>query len=175
MYHWIGIFHIVFFPTMICLFLVCAPRKYHAYIFVYSLLALLGWVVFQDECWISYLYKSWRNPSYRLGDSSTMQDIVEVYQRPMYIGNMAFLYALLLCYFVVYDIVPFVTAASVGIAASLYFSALYWGSSGIYGNGKHMFRTNPALKNLFTLLKFPYAVFLICTSLNIVFHTNIWT
>jgi hypothetical protein len=126
---------------------------------------------------ISFAYKKLNDPSYSLGDTIELKDIMDVYTylgiehnvSSIYISilkNMqTVLYFMFILYLFTYSIVPASKLIIFSVLLFLYLSVLYFGSSGKYGNGKNLFDTNEHLRTIFDILKIPYATILLYIAL----------
>ena len=177
MYLWIGFVHMLISPLIPILCILLVPKRYHSYLFVYLILIVLLWLPLKDECAFSFAYKKLNDPSYSLGDTIELKDIMDVYTYlgiehdvpSIYISILKNMQTVLYCVFILYlftnSIVPATKLIIFSVLLFLYLSVLYLGSSGKYGNGKNLFSTNEHLRTAFDILKIPYAAILIYIAL----------
>lgn len=74
---WIGVLHILL-PLMIIAYVIFSPAWLDPYAFLYVLILTLHWIAFRGECLISYLYKVWKDPSYKMGQDVSLKDIEDI-------------------------------------------------------------------------------------------------
>lgn len=72
-----GYLHILF-PIIISLYGIWAPPFLDPLFVVYFLMLNISWIVFKNECIISYFYKKQQNPDYKLGDNIDVSDNEEL-------------------------------------------------------------------------------------------------
>jgi hypothetical protein len=64
----------ILFPIIISLYGIWAPPFLDPLFVVYFLMLNTSWIVFKNECIISYFYKKQQNPDYKLGDNIDVKD-----------------------------------------------------------------------------------------------------
>jgi hypothetical protein len=129
------------------------------------ILGKLSWIVFKDECFISYLYKRVNNKDYILGDNSNeLSDIINIVKN----DNLKYLlYIVLLLFPVIYALEVFYVNSRIGLLPTnilivvlfLYFVYLYY----IHFMKKTISKNTA---NYVTLFKIIYLVFLLAVIYN---------
>lgn len=64
----------VIMSIMVAFYFVWRQPSFDMYFLLYFILMNLSWVLFRDECLLSYIYKKLENPAYTLGDTVTIDD-----------------------------------------------------------------------------------------------------
>ena len=129
------------------------------------ILGKLSWIVFKDECFISYLYKRVNNKDYVLGDNSTeLSDILNIVKNEKL---KYLLYIALLLFPVIYALEIFYVNSRIGLLPTnililvllFYFIYLYY----IHFMKKNISKN---ITNYVALFKIFYLVFLLAVIYN---------
>lgn len=62
----IGLIHSAW-TIFIAFYAFVTPHAYDFYYILYILLLVMSWLLMKDECFVTYLYKKWSDPSYVIG------------------------------------------------------------------------------------------------------------
>ena len=65
--------HVVM-SIVVAFYFVWRQPSFDVYFLLYFILMNLSWVLFKDECLLSYIYKKLEDPTYTLGDTVTIDD-----------------------------------------------------------------------------------------------------
>jgi hypothetical protein len=69
----VGLVHIIL-SFLISIYFVWRKSSYDIYFIIYFAIINISWVILNNECLISYIYKLFLNADYQLGDNSEVQD-----------------------------------------------------------------------------------------------------
>ena len=69
--------------VLICGYCLWRKDAYDKYYVMYFILLNLSWLIFNDECLISFIFKKLQDPGYSLGDTSDIKDVVVILGKPI--------------------------------------------------------------------------------------------
>ena len=78
----IAFLHLILSIFICCYFLWRRP-SYDKYYILYFILLNLSWLVFSDECLVSFIFKIIKDPSYILGDTHDIDDVIVLIVKPI--------------------------------------------------------------------------------------------
>ncbi len=78
----IGLLHFVL-PLIYIIYLFFAPVKWDPYMFIWFNILTLHWILFNNECIISYIHKKLENPNYKMGEDVKVKDMINVFTKIM--------------------------------------------------------------------------------------------
>ena len=68
--------------SIIATYFIWRRPEFDAYYLLYFILLNLSWVIFYNECLISYMFKKNNDPDYKMGDSNKVEDYDIVLGKP---------------------------------------------------------------------------------------------
>lgn len=68
---------------IVCAYCLWRKDAYDKYYILYFVLLNLSWLLFNDECLISFIFKKIQNPGYSLGDTNDIKDVVLILGKPI--------------------------------------------------------------------------------------------
>jgi hypothetical protein len=69
--------------VVVAFYFVWRRPSFDKYFLLYFILMNLSWVLFKDECLISYIYKKVENPDYVLGETNTVDDYDRIFGKEL--------------------------------------------------------------------------------------------
>ena len=69
--------------VLICGYCLWRKDAYDKYYIIYFILLNLSWLLFNDECLISFIFKKLQDPGYSLGDTNDIKDVVVILGKPI--------------------------------------------------------------------------------------------
>lgn len=66
------------------------PRQYDVYYMAYVLLLVMSWLLFKDECIVTYLYKKMMDPNYTMGENGmSLDDAADIFGKTLVENGIA--------------------------------------------------------------------------------------